>query len=263
MGVEGLVELLQRIQVPSHVTSFRTIGFDGHHLVQDGVEAVGERVKGITKYGVRVIIVFDGECGAGSKSCERCMVTPSIIKAVQEMVSCLVIVAQFAYMLGTGIVDVVITEDTNFFLFGCSKIMFGLEEDGRGSTIDLGDLPMVTSPLDLSTFSPKKFWEWCVLSGASDHWAMPSGLEYSCPDVFGLVNSYRYIRKFDGMSACVESMKGNPLFIVSEGYMENVVKCWSYFVNQSICYIHDKLGKSYTNLCFLCKVYTLMMVCRC
>ena len=104
MGVEGLVELLQRIQVPSHVTSFRTIGFDGHHLVQDGVE-----------YGVRVIIVFDGECGAGSKSCERCMVTPSIIKAVQEMVSCLVIVAQFAYMLGTGIVDVVITEDTNFF----------------------------------------------------------------------------------------------------------------------------------------------------
>ena len=64
-------------------------------------------------------------------------------------------------MMGTRIIDLIITDDTNLFLYGCHR-MLGLSDYGSGYTIDLRHIHMVSSPLDISMFSPKGFWEWCV-----------------------------------------------------------------------------------------------------
>ena len=111
--------------------------------------------------------MFDGECLAeksiGGDKCDRCMVTPVIIQQVNEAVDCLVVVAlndggaELAYMIGSKIIDMIISDDENLLLSGCSKIMFGLCDDGSGLTVDLKDLHLVYTTLDLSGFSPRMF----------------------------------------------------------------------------------------------------------
>ena len=122
-------------------------------------------------------------------------------------------------------IDLTITDDTNLFLYGCHRMMLGLFDDGSGSTIDLRHIHMVSSLPDISMFSPKRFWEWCVLSGASDHWEMPSGLSYlPCLHGMGLINSFKFIRKFEEMTTwVVESLKSNQLFkVCHHNYLSNL-----------------------------------------
>ena len=58
--------------------------------------------------------------------------------------------------------DLTITDDTNLFLYGCHRMILWFSDDGSGSTIDLRHIHMVSSPLDISMFSPNRFWEWCA-----------------------------------------------------------------------------------------------------
>ena len=51
-------------------------------------------------------------------------------------------------------------------------------------------------------------------------------------DGMGLINNYKFLKKFDNISTCVESLHNIEI--------EN---SWSLFIDQAICYIHDKLGE--------------------
>ena len=43
--------------------------------------------------------------------------------------------AQLAFMSLTGLVDVVITEDSDALVYGCRRVMFKLDKDGSGDEI--------------------------------------------------------------------------------------------------------------------------------
>lgn len=45
--------------------------------------------------------------------------------------------AQLAYLEKEGIVDLVITEDSDLLVFGCKRVLFKMDDSGNGKLIDL------------------------------------------------------------------------------------------------------------------------------
>ena len=45
--------------------------------------------------------------------------------------------AQLAYLEKEGIVDLVITEDSDLLVFGCKRVLFKMDDAGNGNLIDL------------------------------------------------------------------------------------------------------------------------------
>jgi exonuclease 1 len=50
--------------------------------------------------------------------------------------------AQMAYMARSGIVDLVITEDSDLLAYGCPEVVFKLQRGGDCDHIRIADLPM-------------------------------------------------------------------------------------------------------------------------
>ena len=48
--------------------------------------------------------------------------------------------AQLAYLSMEGIIDVVISEDSDLLVFGSRKVLFKMDESGNGKLIELKDL---------------------------------------------------------------------------------------------------------------------------
>lgn len=48
--------------------------------------------------------------------------------------------AQLAYLSKEGIIDTVITEDSDLLVFGSKRVLFKMDESGHGKLIELKDL---------------------------------------------------------------------------------------------------------------------------
>jgi 5'-3' exonuclease len=76
--------------------------------------------------------------------------------------------AQLGFMCQRGIIDAVITEDSDLLLFGCSRVLFKLQRTGEGDEINLQDAFSVAArnpELDLRGKGPDHLLLTCVLSG--------------------------------------------------------------------------------------------------
>ncbi|XP_049851153.1 uncharacterized protein LOC126325491 [Schistocerca gregaria] len=72
--------------------------------------------------------------------------------------------AQLTYLSINGLVDLVISEDSDLIPYGCSKILYKLDNMGWGEEIQLSRLSMTKKP-DLSKFSLEMLRYMCILSG--------------------------------------------------------------------------------------------------
>ena len=64
--------------------------------------------------------------------------------------------AQLAYLQKEGIVDFVITEDSDLLVFGCQRVLYKMDESGKGKLIELQDLGKANNVLIVSP--PKPGW---------------------------------------------------------------------------------------------------------
>ncbi|KAL8185822.1 UNVERIFIED_CONTAM: hypothetical protein K2H54_058465 [Gekko kuhli] len=71
--------------------------------------------------------------------------------------------AQLAYLNKTGIVQAIITEDSDLLAFGCKKVFLKLDKFGNGLEIDQARLGMCKQLGDV--FTEEKFRYMCILSG--------------------------------------------------------------------------------------------------
>ncbi|XP_005374872.1 PREDICTED: exonuclease 1 isoform X2 [Chinchilla lanigera] len=91
-----------------------------------------------------------------------------VIKAARALgVDCLVAPyeadAQLAYLNKTGIVQAIITEDSDLLAFGCKKVILKMDQFGNGLEIDQTRLGMCRQLGDV--FTEEKFRYMCILSG--------------------------------------------------------------------------------------------------
>ncbi|XP_001603157.2 exonuclease 1 [Nasonia vitripennis] len=88
--------------------------------------------------------------------------------------------AQLAYLNISGIVDVVITEDSDLTLFGCKKIFFKMDMYGYGVLVEQDRLHLAMG-LRLPDFHMDKFRHMCILSGCDYLASLPGiGLNKAC-----------------------------------------------------------------------------------
>ncbi|ERE73298.1 exonuclease 1 isoform X2 [Cricetulus griseus] len=91
-----------------------------------------------------------------------------VIKAARALgVDCLVAPyeadAQLAYLNKAGIVQAVITEDSDLLAFGCKKVILKMDQFGNGLEVDQARLGMCRQLGDV--FTEEKFRYMCILSG--------------------------------------------------------------------------------------------------
>ncbi|KAF0881607.1 EXO1 Exonuclease, partial [Crocuta crocuta] len=91
-----------------------------------------------------------------------------VIKAARSQgVDCLVAPyeadAQLAYLNKAGIVQAIITEDSDLLAFGCKKVILKMDQFGNGLEIDQARLGMCKQLGDV--FTEEKFRYMCILSG--------------------------------------------------------------------------------------------------
>ncbi|OMH78454.1 Exonuclease 1 [Zancudomyces culisetae] len=72
--------------------------------------------------------------------------------------------AQLAFLEKRGIVDFIITEDSDMLAFGCKKVVFKLDDTGNGILFDRENLKLVKT-ISLATFTNESFRHMCILSG--------------------------------------------------------------------------------------------------
>ncbi|XP_051004234.1 exonuclease 1 [Acomys russatus] len=91
-----------------------------------------------------------------------------VIKAARALgVDCLVAPyeadAQLAYLNKAGVVQAVITEDSDLLAFGCKKVILKMDQFGNGLEVDQARLGMCKQLGDV--FTEEKFRYMCILSG--------------------------------------------------------------------------------------------------
>ncbi|CAG9462848.1 unnamed protein product [Pedinophyceae sp. YPF-701] len=79
--------------------------------------------------------------------------------------------AQMAYLAKQGLVDAVLTEDSDLLAYGCPLVLFKMDKAGGVQAIAFEDLENCKG-LDLKGFSPEMFMQMCVLFGCD---FLPSG----------------------------------------------------------------------------------------
>ncbi|KAF8609738.1 PIN domain-like protein [Ceratobasidium sp. AG-I] len=143
--------------------------------------------------------------------------------------------AQLAYLERHGIVDGIITEDSDLVVFGCKNILFKLGPDGACVQVRHDDLAAVK---DLSLFG----W------GDNElRWmAMLSGCDYidSMPGL-GLKTAHKLLRKWKTVEKVLQAirMEGSPK--IPQGYLENFRVAELAFLHQRV---YDPVSQQLTHL---------------
>ncbi|XP_062503333.1 exonuclease 1-like [Corticium candelabrum] len=162
--------------------------FDGGYLPSKRAKEEERRARRMEykKRGKRFL--SEGERARAIDAFQKCVdVTPEmardVIQACRNVgVQCIVAPyeadAQLAYMLNSGLVQLVITEDSDLLVFGTDKVLFKMDANGDGVRISLDRLSEVKS---LSDFNRDNFRHMCILSGCDYLPSVPGlGLSTAC-----------------------------------------------------------------------------------
>ncbi|XP_033000244.1 exonuclease 1 [Lacerta agilis] len=107
------------------------------------------------------------ECFARSINVTHAMACEVIKAARARGIDCIVAPyeadAQLAYLNKTGLVEAIITEDSDLLAFGCKKVFLKIDKCGNGLEIDQTRLGMCKQLGDV--FTEEKFRYMCILSG--------------------------------------------------------------------------------------------------
>ena len=71
-----------------------------------------------------------------------------------------------AYLFKSGQVDVVFTEDSDLLAFGCTHVLFKMDNLGNGQYINL---EQITTIKQFEGFTPEMLLIACILSGCDYH----------------------------------------------------------------------------------------------
>ena len=72
--------------------------------------------------------------------------------------------AQLAQLCRAGLVDGVISEDSDLLAFGCPRVLFKMDHSGRGRLVDMARLGLNRDPC-FAGFTPAMFRRTCMLAG--------------------------------------------------------------------------------------------------
>uniref|UniRef100_A0A803SVQ3 Exonuclease 1 n=1 Tax=Anolis carolinensis TaxID=28377 RepID=A0A803SVQ3_ANOCA len=171
------------------------------------------------------------ECFSRSINITHAMACEVIKAARAQGIDCIVAPyeadAQLAYLNKTGIVQSIITEDSDLLAFGCKKVFLKIDKLGNGLEIDQARLGMCKQLGDV--FTEEKFRYMCILSGCD---YLPSihgiGLGKACK-LLKIANNPDIIKVIGKMG---QYLKMNIL--VPDDYLQGFIRANNTFLYQLV-----------------------------
>lgn len=148
--------------------------------------------------------------------------------------------SQLAYLNKIGVAEYVISEDSDLILFGCSKVIFKLQLDGRCLLFDSEKLHLTINTTE-EKFCFEKFRRICILSGC-DYLDNLHGIGLSKARKFMLLTEETDLRKALPKIPSYLNMK--KLSILPE-YIEGFLKAEATFKHM---FVYDPLKREMTRL---------------
>jgi exonuclease-1 len=144
--------------------------------------------------------------------------------------------AQLAYLERVGIVDGIITEDSDLLVFGCKNVYFKLNDtEGIVTAISRSDFGKVTE-CSLNGWTDAQFRAMAILSGCD---YLPS-----IPGV-GLKTAWMLLRKYRTPENVIRALRLEGKKPVPQGYLEDFMVTEKVFLHQRV---YDPLEEKLVNL---------------
>lgn len=132
--------------------------------------------------------------------------------------------AQLAWMIKTGYIDTVITEDSDLLVYGASNIFFKMNRNGDGDMYESKNLPSLDA-LQMHNFTPDMFLYMCVCSGC-DFFKGVQGL--------GIKKAHAIVNRTRTMKRLVLYIRHNRRFKVSNSFEIDFAKASMVFRHQTV-----------------------------
>ena len=134
--------------------------------------------------------------------------------------------AQLAFLARSGGVEAVLTEDSDLVAFGCPIILYKLDRNsGEVSELRTERLQEVGAPFSLRGFTPLKFTQMCVLSGA-DYLESPRGL--------GLGTARKLLAQHDSIERVLHALRQSRTVELPADYAPRFAAAMLTFAHQRV-----------------------------
>ncbi|CAE6432379.1 unnamed protein product [Rhizoctonia solani] len=141
--------------------------------------------------------------------------------------------AQMAYLEREGIVDGIITEDSDLVVFGCRNLLFKLGPDGSCVNVRRDDLGAVK---DLVGWGGKELRWMAMLSGCDYIDSLPG---------LGLKKAQKLLRKWKTVEKIIQAIRMEGSFKMPNGYLESFRVAELAFLHQRV---YDPVSQRLTHL---------------
>ncbi|KAH9113826.1 hypothetical protein LEN26_007237 [Aphanomyces euteiches] len=139
--------------------------------------------------------------------------------------------AQMAYMVRSGLVDAVISEDSDCLPFGCKNVLFKMDHYGGVEAIDMANLAKNKS-LSFVGFSEDMFLDMCILSGC-DYVASIPGM--------GIKKSHALVLRYGNSQKVIRALRLEGKLKIAKSYETQVAQARLTFRHQRV---YDPITKT-------------------
>ncbi|KAG2069184.1 PIN domain-like protein [Suillus decipiens] len=145
--------------------------------------------------------------------------------------------AQMAYLERVGLVDGIITEDSDLLVFGCRKVLFKLDSIASSvvsiSKDDFGSVTAAEGGISLLGWSDAQFRAMAILSGCDYLPSIPG---------IGLKTAWSLLRKYKSVEQVVRAIRLEGKKSVPKGYLEAYNLAEKVFLHQRVyCPLDERL----------------------
>ncbi|KPV75254.1 uncharacterized protein RHOBADRAFT_53255 [Rhodotorula graminis WP1] len=131
---------------------------------------------------------------------------------------------QLAYLERTGLVDAVVTEDSDLLVFGCRNVLFKLDGEGNCVSISRDDFARCRD-FNFAGWSEVEFRQMAILSGC-DYLDSVVGL--------GLKTAYRLLRKYKTPEKVIQFVRLEGQLTVPRTYLDEFRRAEKTFLHQHV-----------------------------
>lgn len=132
--------------------------------------------------------------------------------------------AQLAWMMMSGYIDSVITEDSDLLVYGASKIFYKMSKDGQGELFQRKNLPSLDI-ISLNNFTDDMFVYMCVCAGC-DFFKGVNGL--------GIRKAHPIVRRHRTLERLIHAIRLDSKFKVSQSFTVDFARACLVFRHQTV-----------------------------
>ena len=118
--------------------------------------------------------------------------------------------AQLAYLSRAGLVDLVVTEDSDSLVYGCKRVLFKMDADGSGMEIQLRNLG-ANNEISFVNWSPDMFMDMCILSGCDYTPSIPG---------LGMKTAHSIVREHRTPNRILGALQSSKKFTMPEDFVD-------------------------------------------